>query len=178
MKKIQLTKKSNTSQANSRAERRIYSSTERVVDSVPCPPAHLLTIKEIFGNSGLWDMVFADIDRWMWGLGFFFKINRIWESCYNIWKPKDDWNSMRHWLLLFEGESWQHGNRICSKLVRQWSSSGIFMDNSLTWHVEFFLFLFLLMGDFHSVENVRKRRRCVFESVCRTMHPSWMSHSP
>jgi hypothetical protein len=51
MKKYQLTKK-NTSQSTIKSDRKIYSSTERVIDSVPYPPVHLLTIKEIFGTSG------------------------------------------------------------------------------------------------------------------------------
>lgn len=33
-------------------KKKIYSSTERVIDNIPCPPLHLLTIKDIFGNSG------------------------------------------------------------------------------------------------------------------------------
>jgi hypothetical protein len=44
--------KKNTSQSTIKPERKIYSSTERVIDSVPCPPAHLLTIQEIFGDGG------------------------------------------------------------------------------------------------------------------------------
>jgi hypothetical protein len=35
-----------------KSNRKTYSATERVIDSVPRPPAHLLTIKEIFGTSG------------------------------------------------------------------------------------------------------------------------------
>ncbi len=51
MKKYQMTKK-NTSQSTIKSDRKIYSSTERVIDSVPCPPANLLTIKDIFGDTG------------------------------------------------------------------------------------------------------------------------------
>ena len=41
-----------TQQLPVKSGRKIYLSTDRVIDSVPCPPAHLLTIKEIFGTSG------------------------------------------------------------------------------------------------------------------------------
>jgi hypothetical protein len=51
MKKYQQTKK-DSSQSKIKSNRKIYSSTERVIDSVSCPPTHLLTIKEIFGTSG------------------------------------------------------------------------------------------------------------------------------
>jgi hypothetical protein len=51
MKKHQLIKKSSY-QSSIKSDKKLYSSTERVMDNVPCPPAHLLTIKEIFGTSG------------------------------------------------------------------------------------------------------------------------------
>ncbi|CAF1049431.1 unnamed protein product [Rotaria sp. Silwood1] len=38
-------------QSTIKMNRKIYSSTDRVMDSVPYPPVHLLTIKEIFGTS-------------------------------------------------------------------------------------------------------------------------------
>lgn len=44
-------KKKYVHQTTMKSNRRTYSSTERVMENVPCPPAHLLTIKEIFGNS-------------------------------------------------------------------------------------------------------------------------------
>lgn len=44
--------KKDSHQSSIRSNRKIYSSTERVIDSVPYPPVHLLTIKEIFGTSG------------------------------------------------------------------------------------------------------------------------------
>jgi hypothetical protein len=48
----QQTTKKPTYQSPVKSDRKIYSATERVIDSVPCPPTHLLTIKEIFGTSG------------------------------------------------------------------------------------------------------------------------------
>ncbi len=51
MKKYQPIKK-DTLQSPGKPDRKIYSTTDRVMASVPCPPAHRLTIKEIFGTSG------------------------------------------------------------------------------------------------------------------------------
>ncbi|CAF3056381.1 unnamed protein product, partial [Rotaria sp. Silwood2] len=38
-------------QSSVNMNKKIYSSTDRIMDSVPYPPIHLLTIKEIFGTS-------------------------------------------------------------------------------------------------------------------------------
>ena len=36
----------------SKVSRKKYPRTMRVIESVPCPPTHRLTIKDIFGSSG------------------------------------------------------------------------------------------------------------------------------
>ncbi|CAF5195007.1 unnamed protein product, partial [Rotaria magnacalcarata] len=40
-----------THASSAKMHRKVYSSADRVMDSVPYPPAHLLTIKDIFGTS-------------------------------------------------------------------------------------------------------------------------------
>lgn len=52
MKKYPQPTKTSSRQPSSKTPRKTYTSTERVIDSVPYPPVHLLTIKDIFGTSG------------------------------------------------------------------------------------------------------------------------------
>lgn len=58
-------KKKDVLQTTIKSNRRTYLSTERVMENVPCPPIHLLTIKEIFGNSSAFERAKHDSELMM-----------------------------------------------------------------------------------------------------------------